>query len=459
MDKRRRDKTILRLLMWTQPLLLVAACAICWLGYYVPCYAPDSSAASWLLTLLIYTFILLSLEKNYSALRVGMLRVSELIYSQVLSFGITDVFLYGIASVYYHQLLDVWQMLLLLILQSVICVFWSLAANRLYFRTYTPPRTAIVYRADIDREKIRSIRYFAEHFDVQKEIKNPADDIFALMEELKGFEVVFVAGVNATLRNGIIKFCVEQGIQGYIVPHLGDIIMAGSEYLSMFSVPVVKVKTADSHTEYLAAKRLLDIVIALIGLIVTGPIMLIAACAIRLYDGGPALYRQIRLTKGGRQFSILKFRSMRVDAEKDGVARLASENDDRITPIGKFIRATRIDELPQLINILCGDMSVVGPRPERPEIAEQYAAQMPEFSLRLQVKAGLTGMAQVYGRYNTEPYSKLQMDLMYINEISLITDIRLIFATVKVIFMRESTQGIEAGQTTAAGKTENKKSA
>ena len=142
---------------------------------------------------------------------------------------------------------------------------------------------------------------------------------------------------------------------------------------------------------------------------------------------------------------------MKVDAEKDGVARLASENDDRITPIGKFIRAVRLDELPQLINILCGDMSIVGPRPERPEIAEQYEKEMPAFSLRLQVKAGLTGFAQVYGKYNSTPYDKLQMDLMYVNKMSITEDLRLMFATLRILFIPESTEGIADGQTTAMG--------
>jgi len=141
---------------------------------------------------------------------------------------------------------------------------------------------------------------------------------------------------------------------------------------------------------------------------------------------------------------------MRVDAEKDGVARLSTEHDDRITPIGKIIRKIRFDELPQLFNILKGDMTIVGPRPERPEIAEQYEKEIPSFGLRLQVKAGLTGYAQVYGKYNTEPYDKLKMDLLYINNMCLGEDIRLMFATVKILFMPESTEGIADGQVTAS---------
>lgn len=152
-------------------------------------------------------------------------------------------------------------------------------------------------------------------------------------------------------------------------------------------------------------------------------------------DHGPVFYKQVRLTKNGREFNIFKFRSMCVDAEKDGVARLSTgDKDDRITPVGRIIRACRIDELPQLINILKGDLSIVGPRPERPEIAAQYCEEMPEFNLRLQAKAGLTGYAQVYGKYNTTPYDKLVMDLMYIAHPSIIVDFKIMFATVKILF-------------------------
>jgi len=183
---------------------------------------------------------------------------------------------------------------------------------------------------------------------------------------------------------------------------------------------------------------------------VLSPILAVTALAIRLYDGGPAIYRQVRLTKDEKRFEIYKFRSMRVDAEKDGVARLSTgEKDDRITPIGRVVRKCRLDELPQLFNILKGDMSLVGPRPERPEIAEQYYRKMPDFRLRLQVKAGLTGYAQVYGKYNTDPYEKLEFDLLYIHHMSVLTDLRLLFATFGILFSSESTAGVEEGALTA----------
>ena len=177
--------------------------------------------------------------------------------------------------------------------------------------------------------------------------------------------------------------------------------------------------------------------------------MLITAIVVKLYDGGPVLYKQVRVTRDDKEFKIMKFRSMRVDAEKDGVARLASKNDDRITPIGKFIRKVRIDELPQLFNIIKGDMSFIGPRPERPEIIKQYVKEMPEFAYRTKVKAGLAGYAQVYGKYNTTPYDKLTLDLTYIENYSLWMDIKLMLLTLKILFSPESTEGVDDKQITA----------
>jgi len=188
--------------------------------------------------------------------------------------------------------------------------------------------------------------------------------------------------------------------------------------------------------------------------VIFSPVMLCVAVAIKITDGGDIFYRQKRLTKDGKIFSVLKFRSMRMDAEKDGVARLSTgENDPRVTRVGRFIRAVRFDELPQLLNILKGDMAIVGPRPERPEISAQYAKEMPEWNLRLQAKCGLTGYAQVYGQYNTTPYDKLLLDLMYIARPSLFEDFKIIFATVKILFMKESTEGVAEGQVTARVET------
>ena len=226
------------------------------------------------------------------------------------------------------------------------------------------------------------------------------------------------------------------------------VMLSGSE-ANLVHLPLLKINRYQPSNIYLFVKRAVDIILSLLGIIILSPFMIITAFLVKL-DGGPALYKQTRLTKDEKEFEILKFRSMRVDAEKDGVARLSTgDKDDRITKVGKIIRKIRFDELPQLFNILKGDMTIVGPRPERPEIADQYYEFLPEFRLRLQAKAGLTGYAQVYGQYNTEPEDKLLFDLMYISHPSLWNDLKIMFATIKVLFIKDSTEGIAEGQTTA----------
>lgn len=267
---------------------------------------------------------------------------------------------------------------------------------------------------------------------------------------LKEMKVAFLCGVHSHDRNIILKYCMAAGIQVYMLPRIGDVLMSAARPMHLFHLPILRLTRYNPQPEYLFVKRLFDIVSSGLVLLIMSPLMLVIALAIRLTDGGPVFYKQCRLTKDGKAFMVHKFRSMRVDAESDGFARLSTgDKDDRITPIGRIIRKVRLDELPQLIDILKGDMSVVGPRPERPEIAAKYMEELPEFALRLQAKAGLTGYAQVYGKYNTTPYDKLQMDLMYIAHPSLLEDLRIIFATIKILFMPESTEGISEGQTTA----------
>ena len=221
----------------------------------------------------------------------------------------------------------------------------------------------------------------------------------------------------------------------------------------MFDTPLLLFRNSGLTIEQQLVKRIFDIVCSLIILIVFSPVLLLVAACVKLYDGGPVFYRQARLTKDGKVFMIYKFRSMRVDSEKHG-ARLAMKGDSRITPVGNIIRNLHIDELPQILNILQGDMSIVGPRPERPEIAEEYYKELPEFSYRLKVKAGLTGYAQVYGKYNTTPIDKLKLDMTYIENYSFFLDLQLLATTVKILFQKDSTEGVESWQTTASRKTE-----
>ena len=265
--------------------------------------------------------------------------------------------------------------------------------------------------------------------------------------EIAKYDSVIVGDMPAHERNYIIKYCFGQNIRTYSVPKISDILLRSSVELNLFDSPLLLSRNNQGlQIEQEIMKRIIDIVGSLIGIVITIPIFLIVGICIKMTDGGPVIYQQTRLTKNGKKFQIYKFRTMVQNAEADGKARLASEGDPRILPIGRVLRATRLDELPQIYNILKGDMSIVGPRPERPELAAELEKEIPEFSFRLQVKAGLTGYAQVYGKYNTTPYDKLKLDLTYIRNYSVLEDLKLIIMTPKIMLMKESTEGVKEEQ-------------
>ena len=425
--------------------------AVVWWRFYSRVGAPDYSINVDSLVALLYVVLIFFLFRSYDVYNIGYARTMDNVFGQVLSDVISAGAVYAAGSILYGGFLNPLILLALCAAQAMWNLAWSKTAKLVYHKIYKQRRAVVIYRNKADLDRIAEIRHLERKFKIEKLIENPKNNFKQLEKELEGYDAVLVAGVNASLRNGIAKYCIENKVRGYFAPHVGDIIMQGAKHLRSFHVPIFSVRRAFKSPFYLIAKRVFDFVASLSALILLSPIYLAVSLAVKLSDGGPVLYKQTRLTKDGREFKVLKFRSMREDAEKDGVARLASENDDRITGVGKFIRACRLDELPQLINILRGDMSIVGPRPERPEIAAQYEKMMPAFSLRLQVKAGLTGFAQVYGKYNSTPYDKLQMDLMYVNKMSVTEDLRLMFATLRILFISDSTEGIEQGATTAMG--------
>lgn len=444
-------ETAKRLLMHALKMLLVilnaALFAICLKIFFIKDLVSVNNGMQAVIVM-VYMLLLVLLMKIYNAYDIDMSSAKELFFSSSLSVCVMECMAYALLSVGFWKLFNPIPFLGLMAAQILMNLVWCCISKFVNRKVTRVKKTVIVYQNDSDLQKLNEIRRHREYFSVQKYIRNP-QDIHLLIEELEGFEVVFVAGVNATLRNGIAKYCVERDVCAYIEPRIGDVLMAGARHIRTFSIPTVRIMKAAPLPEYLFVKRAFDIFASFVGILLTSPIMLAIAIAIKLDDGGPILYKQERLTKGRKEFKILKFRSMRVDAEKDGVARLTSKNDDRITRIGRIIRKCRMDELPQLFNILSGSMTIVGPRPERREIAEQYEKNIPAFRLRLQVKAGLTGYAQIYGRYNTHPYDKLQMDLMYINKMSVMEDLHLMLATVKILFSGKSAEGIEDGDTTA----------
>lgn len=404
----------------------------------------------------LYAAVLCFSLRTYKAYDFGLSDGAMLVYSQSLADLIAGGVFYVVFVIANSTLFTPLPLMVLLGAQVLLNCVWSFLINRLYFKINKPKKTALIYSSEQAIQRISDVYNRKGNFEVIDRIEVSDAGEFSL-DLIQDAEAVFISDIPVELRNKILEYCIESGKSCFTAPRVGDIVMMGATHMDMFSVPVFAVSRATMKIEYAFVKRAIDIVCSLIGIIVLSPLMLITAAAVMLYDRGPALYKQVRLTRNGKEFKILKFRSMRVNAESDGVARLASDNDDRITPVGKIIRACRLDELPQLFNILKGDMSIVGPRPERPEIAEQYLDDLPAFNLRLQVRAGLTGLAQVYGRYNTEPYDKLQMDLMYVNEMSFVKDLRLMFATVKILFVKDSTQGAEGGKTAAMAKNSQEK--
>ena len=394
-----------------------------------------------------YGLLLLWFNKTFNAYVLGYFRIRALAFSQSLSDFFSVIIIYFLVSFAWLKFRSPLMYCSMLILQIAWNICWSYAATYFYYSIVKRYHTVVIYRSRKDLVRFGDIsgKPIERLFNVEKYIQYDGTDFSELRDQLEGYDALFAAGVNATLMNALCKYCVDEDIRGFFLPHIGDVIMSGAEHIKSFTTPVLSVRRAANPLEYLTFKRAFDILASFLGLVILSPLMLITAILIKAYDGGPVFYKQVRLTKDGKQFKIIKFRSMRVDAEKDGVARLSTgDKDPRITPVGRFIRAYRIDELPQLLNILKGDLSVVGPRPERPEIAAEYEKFLPEFRLRLQVKAGLTGYAQVYGKYNTNPYEKLEFDLLYINQMNILTDLELMFNTFRILFSKESTEGTES---------------
>ena len=438
----------LRLIKVLNIICLTIPFAGCWYGYYSGQMKDGFYNRGNFLMIALFMFVYFLFARIYNAFLISVNRISEMIYSQVLAALITDGISYLIIALLVKGFPNIIPGVMAIAGQIVMSLIWCFLAHRWYFRSFPPQKTIIVYDVREGMEKLIDQYDLECKFEVTEILQ--VTDVINHLERLNTIETVFLSGIHSHERNIILKYCIEHRIQVYVIPRVGDVLMSGAQQVHMFHLPMLRTGRYNPQPEYRILKRLADLLIAGVATVILSPIMIITAIVIKAYDRGPVFYSQIRLTQDGKEFGVLKFRSMEVNAEKDGVARLSSgENDPRITPVGRIIRKCRIDELPQLLNILKGDMTIVGPRPERPSIATEYEKVMPEFRLRLQAKAGLTGYAQVYGKYNTTPYDKLLMDLMYISHANLLDDLFIMFATVKILFMPESTEGVAEGQTTA----------
>lgn len=415
-----------------------------WNGYYNKIIeAPFWRKGNWLMVAL-YAALLALFYRTYGGFKIAYLKKGNLIWSQILSIIFVNLITYFQIALIDKKLHPVYPMLVMSVGEFGIVALWANVFQLIYRRLFPPKKMLLIYgdRPTFHlRDKInsREDKYYlagAIHIDYGAE---------RIMEQIRGYDAVIIGDIPAHERNQLMKLCFERSVRTYTVPKISDILLRTSTELDIFDSPLFLSRNEGLQIEQRIVKRLCDVVLSAVGLLLTSPFFAVIALMIKCTDGGPVFYRQDRLTKDGQVFSICKFRTMIQDAEKHTGARLASDHDDRILPVGRFLRRTRLDELPQLWNILKGDMSLVGPRPERPELAAEIEESIPEFAYRLKVKAGLTGYAQVYGKYNTTAYDKLKLDLTYIRKYSVFLDLKMILMTPKIMFLKESTEGVKKG--------------
>lgn len=391
-----------------------------------------------------YAFFFLTFSHIYGGMSYGYLKNTNIIFSQILALLCTNIVIYLEIVLLSAGFVEVVPMFELTAIQAVFLGGSTCIIDRLFRLLFPPHIITVLYQEYDPSELLRKVKTRKDRYRIQNtiDVNREWDELVGIIDKC---DSILVYDVHSELRNKIVKYCYEKDIRLYLTPKISDILIRSSDNIHLFDSPLMLLRNHGLNFEQRVMKRLMDIVVSLIVIIVTFPIMAIIALAIKLYDGGPVFFKQKRSTLNGKVFEIHKFRSMIVDAEKEGISIPATDKDPRITPVGKVIRMTRLDELPQVFDILFGNMSIVGPRPERIEHVEKYSEEVPEFAYRLKVKGGLTGYAQIYGKYNTTPYDKLKLDLMYIQNYSILLDLKLILMTVKIIFMKESTEGFKEG--------------
>lgn len=412
-----------------------------WVTYYNRILEfPFWRRGNWLM-IAVYAVLLIFFEQMYGGFKVGFYKKWNVIYSQILALVIVNVITYLQIALIDKRFHSLTLMGGILVTEIIVAVIWAFAFQFIYSRLFPRRHMLLVYGERPIFHLMQKISTREDKYQICNIIhyEEGVDEIMRLTDQ---YDAIIIGDIPAHERNQLLKRCFGQGIRTYTVPKISDIINRSSDDLNLFDTPLLLSRNEDLKIEQLFAKRMMDVVCSFLGLLISSPFFLIIAFLIKATDRGPVFYKQIRLTRNGKEFEIYKFRTMIQDAEKDGHARLASEHDDRILPVGRFLRATRLDELPQLINVLKGEMSMVGPRPERPELAAEIEKELPEFPYRLKVKAGLTGYAQIYGKYNTTAYDKLKLDLTYIRNYSFFLDLKLMIMTPKIMLMKESTEGV-----------------
>ena len=453
MNKRERYK---KLILFLSSAMILSAQTMVFIDVWFNAYSNTGSnyfVRGNYIVIAQYALMLFLFYKTYGCLKIGHLKIFDIIYTQFLSIICVNMITYLQLSLIgrWRFMTNFKPILIMTIINFVISIVWVILTRFIYAKIFPPKKLLVIYGDYDPYDLVQKISTRKDKYLIEKAISINGNDIDYLRHEmLKYRNVVFIA-IRADIRNDFLKFCFANDIRCYTVPHISDIIIRSAENIHLFDTTLQLYNNIGLTIGETFLKRSLDIILSVIACIVTAPLMLLIAIAIKICDNGPIFFVQNRLTKDGKVFKLIKFRSMYTqDSTKE--YSMTKKNDERVTPVGKVLRLWHLDELPQIYNILAGDMSFVGPRPECPLLASSYCEFLPEFDFRLKVKAGLTGYAQVYGKYNTTPYDKLKLDLTYILNYSLLLDIKLILLTLKILFKKETSEGIEDWQTTAATK-------
>lgn len=336
-----------------------------------------------------------------------------------------------------------WVIVINFFLSTVILSAWRVLVYHVYRRVRGNNRVMVLTVPD---HQSKAVSNFSSNRSPRHQLTHVVDGHYLsnLRAHLDEYDSVHVSDkIDAATRQQIIDFLLEQRKEIFLTADFQRLLMINPNIMSIEDESIVLVTPFRIPGEYDVLKRIFDLLLSLVLVVLTSPIMLITAILVKLTSPGPVFYKQTRITKDNREFQILKFRSMSATAEKHSGPVLATTNDARVTGIGKYLRSLRIDELPQLINVLKGDMSIVGPRPERPFFVEQFTEINPHYPLRHNVRAGVTGYAQVYGKYASDFQSKLNFDLLYIKRYSPVLDLKIMLQTVKILFDKVSSQGLE----------------
>ncbi len=399
-------------------------------------------------TLLTFVAVGLGMTAAYGRFDIGQRKSKPIIYSLGLATIITDVVTYIQLSVMNTnpannaslKFEDIGLLFVVILVQLVIIVVMTYSGNYVYFRINRPEVSCIITSS---QESLNQVYEAVSRYKKQYSIEYILDyRMPGLLEIILKCHTVFMYDIPVKERTEIVEFCYRHSRNVYFNPEVPDIVEFNAQHIVLDDVSLIGATVKELSLEQRFIKRSMDIIFSIIALIITSPLWIICAFCIKMTDGGSVFFRQKRATKNGKIFEVYKFRTMR-----ENVTNYSSvDGDNRITKVGKVLRRFRLDELPQFLNIVKGDMSLVGPRPEMLENVYNYTADLPEFRYRLRVKAGLTGYAQIAGKYNTSPRDKLILDLMYIENYSLWKDIKLIFQTLIVLFKSDSTEAFKDKQ-------------